>query len=246
MTQTYLTDLQVAQGLETLSDLIQESLERVHQLSEEAKETEEARQLIAEIETSRHHLSAAHQTLQKTEESTLNYLREARSLENRLQDFKQLCDRLAELGISDRTPRQIEAAYQALRKAEQDIRQAQQHFEQISNQIREDLRRIEQMIGVYENKMREGQNIFNQLNAILQAIGSFAELKALLQETQKTRDEILTIQQQAFAVQELQAYLEEFPRMRDRKQLWRWLRRELGMIGVIVYVLHLLSFKGKR
>ena len=102
----------------------------------------------------------------------------------------------------------------------------------------------------------DAKGILTQLESIkseIDGIGGLDEIRNLLQQVDNTRveltnsnDQLSLLQGEISQIQYLENYLQDFGRVRNHKQLRQFLRQELGFIGLIVYVLHLLTRNRKR
>ena len=111
---------------------------------------------------------------------------------------------------------------------------------------------VEQAILIIDN----AKGILTQLESIkseIEGIGGLDEIRNLLQQVDNARVELRNsnhqlslLQGEIREIQYLENYLQDFGRVRNHKQLRQFLRQELGFIGLIVYVLHLLTRNRKR
>jgi DNA repair exonuclease SbcCD ATPase subunit len=94
-----------------------------------------------------------------------------------------------------------------------------------------------------------------QVSRNLEAVESCGNLIDELTQAKRELEEIgvTSLVEQARLILEdidnviyLENYLQDFGRVRNHKQLRQFLRQELGFIGLIVYVLHLLTRNRKR
>ncbi|WP_066381984.1 MULTISPECIES: hypothetical protein [unclassified Anabaena] len=191
MDKSYSTDLQVAEDLENLVNIINKSIESAERTLKKAQEIDEVKELIAEIHSSR-------EALLKVEESI----------------------------------KQIEATANILLTQSQSI--------QVN---------LEETIAKSSQNVDYIQKFLQEINSI----GGLEKIGILLQEMQNTRlnlkqseQQLLNTQENLVAIKGLEDYLNNFQSIRNRRQLWQFLTRELGFLGVIVYLLSLITPSRKK
>jgi chromosome segregation ATPase len=143
----------------------------------------------------------------------------------------------------------IDGSCEELLKAQETVKRTQ---DRTSNHLQE-VKAVEQRL----NNLKE---IPKQLEEIGISGTFLEELNLLLdnvnhvkKETQNTRlelrnlqEELLSTKQQMIAVQNFENYLQDLQNIRNRKQLWKWLKNELGFVGIVVYILSLITPKQKQ
>ncbi|QOV24417.1 coiled-coil domain-containing protein [Anabaenopsis elenkinii] len=125
-----------------------------------------------------------------------------------------------------------------------------------SKKIMQENQAIYAAIDRYNENIDNARSIVTQLDSIkseIDGIGGLEEVRNLLQQVDNARvdlrnsnHQLSLLQGEISQIQYLENYLQDFGRVRNHKQLRQFLRQELGFIGLIVYVLHLLTRNRKR
>ncbi len=136
------------------------------------------------------------------------------------------------------------------------ILQDANHARAESQKIMQENQAIYAAIDRYNENIDNAKGILTQLESIkseIDGIGGLEEVRNLLQQVDNTRvdlrnsnDQLSLLQGEISQMQYLENYLQDFGRVRNHKELRQFLRQELGFIGLIVYVLHLLTRNRKR
>ena len=134
-------------------------------------------------------------------------------------------------------------------KSDQLLKQSKQLSEktiELSEKIDSDVQHIEQLVINHDEKVANAQIIFDQLTSTLEKIGGMDEIKKLLSELRTARMQLKESRQEVIAVRSLESYLQEFQKHRNHNQLRRWLWEELGIVGVLIYFLSLITPKNNK
>ena len=136
------------------------------------------------------------------------------------------------------------------------ILQDANHARAESQKIMQENQAIYAAIDRYNENIDNARSVLTQLESIkseIDGIGGLEEVRNLLQQVDNTRvdlrnsnDQLSLLQGEISQIQYLENYLQDFGRVRNHKELRQFLRQELGFIGLIVYVLHLLTRNRKR
>lgn len=275
------TDLQIAQDLEKLAEVIHESIERAENTLQQVKKVNEVNTLIARIDRSSEELLKAQETVKRTQDRTSNHLQEAKAVEQTLYNLKEIPKQLEEIGISGTFLEElnllldnvnnvkkeiqtlIEKPQQIYLKAQKNLErsdslsnesaQIKQEIDQIYSSVKLKIKELEDEINTYNQEVTKAQDILREFNFLVSQMGGLKQIRTLFQEVQNTRlelrnlqEELLSTKQQMIAVQNFENYLKDLQNIHNRKQLWKWLENELGFVGVIVYILSLISRKRKQ
>ncbi|BAY27451.1 hypothetical protein NIES2100_72750 [Calothrix sp. NIES-2100] len=148
---------------------------------------------------------------------------------------------------------QVQVHLQTSQKILQEVNTIKAQIETLNAEIDIKFIEVKKVIDIYSQKNQYTQNLIQELNRVVETIGGEEEIKNFIQDVRNTRLEInhseqqlISAQQQMITVQGLENYLNKFHDIRNRKQLWRWLWNELGFVGVIVYLLSLITPKRKK
>ncbi|MDH6090080.1 hypothetical protein, partial [Umezakia ovalisporum] len=143
-----------------------------------------------------------------------------------------------------------------VRAESQNILLTTENYLQQSQQIQQENLAIYAAIDRYNENIDNATTILTQLESIkseIDSIGGLEEVRNLLQQVDNTRADLRNsnaqlsfLQREISQIQYLENYLQDFGRVRNHKQLRQFLTQELGFIGLIVYVLHLLTPNRKR
>ncbi len=142
----------------------------------------------------------------------------------------------------------IERADNVLKKAQeidevkaliQEIYAARKSLESNQNMIQE----LEKSVS---DKLIKSQIILNQLTATLEKTGEIDEIQQLLIEIRSARVQLKESTQEIINVRSLENYLQEFKKNRNHKQFRQWLWQELGIIGILIYFLSLITPKNSQ
>ncbi|BAY64532.1 hypothetical protein NIES22_46310 [Calothrix brevissima NIES-22] len=135
----------------------------------------------------------------------------------------------------------------------QELQSKKEVIENLNIDIDNKLLQVRNIIDTYEEQNRYTQSLIQELNLVIQTIGGVEEIKKFIQDIRNTRlemhnseQQLLSARQQMIAVQGFENYLNNFQNIRNRKQLWQWLWNELGFVGVIVYLLSLITPTRRR
>ncbi|MDH6055282.1 hypothetical protein [Umezakia ovalisporum] len=143
-----------------------------------------------------------------------------------------------------------------VRAESQNILLTTENYLHQSQQIQQENLAIYAAIDRYNENIDNATTILTQLESIkseIDSIGGLEEVRNLLQQVDNTRADLRNsnaqlsfLQGEIREIQYLENYLQDFGRVRNHKQLRQFLTQELGFIGLIVYVLHLLTPNRKR
>ncbi|MBD2196017.1 MULTISPECIES: hypothetical protein [Calothrix] len=135
----------------------------------------------------------------------------------------------------------------------QELQSKKEVIENLNIDIDNKLIQIRNIIDTYDEQNRYTQSLIQELNLVIQTIGGVEEIQKFIQDIRNTRlemhnseQQLVSARQQMIAVQGFEDYLNKFQNIRNRKQLWQWLWDELGLLGVIVYLLSLITPKRRR
>lgn len=281
MNQNPIPDLQIAQDLENLTQVINESIKRAERTLQQAKKVDEVNILIAKIDRSCQELVKAQQTVKKTQDITSNQLQEAKEVEQNLHRLKEIPKQLEEIGISGNFLEElnllldnvtkvkkeiqtlIEKPQQIYLKAQKNLErsdslsnesaQIKQEIDHIYSSVKLKIKELENGINRYNKAVENAENILREFNLLVSQMGGLDQIRKLLQEVQNTRLEIRNLQEELFytkkqmiAVQNFENYLHDLQTIHNSRELLQWLKKELGFIGIIVYLLSLITRKRKQ
>ncbi|WP_414520780.1 hypothetical protein [Umezakia ovalisporum] len=259
------TDLEVAKDLKKLTEVIDNSLHRADAILKQAKEVEEIRIVISEVRTSRDQLIESQREAREIGDQLSQRLEYLQTLETNIRQLDAQVSR--NLEAVESCGNLIDELTQAKRELEEInvtslVEQARLILEDVNN-IRAESQKIQQenqaiyaAIDRYNENIDNANSILTQLESIkskIEGIEGLDEIRNLLQQVDNTRVELTNskhqlslLQGEIREIQYLENYLQDFGRVRNHKQLRQFLRQELGFIGLIVYVLHLLTRNRKR
>ncbi len=281
MNQNRPTDLQLAQDLDKLTEVIHESIERAEKTLLQVRKINEVNTLIAKIDRSCEELLKAQETVKKTQDTTSNHLQEAKAVEQSLHNLKEIPKQLEEIGISEtflqelnslldnvnnvkkETQALIEESQQIYLKAQEYLETSEslfnksakikQEIDQIYSSAKLKIQELEDGINAYNKEITNAQDILREFNFLVSQMGGLKQIRTLFQEVQNSRlelrnlqEELLSTKQQMIAVQNFENYLQDLQNIRNRRQLWKKLKNELGFVGVVVYILSLITPKQKQ
>jgi methyl-accepting chemotaxis protein len=281
MNQNPIPDLQIAQDLENLTQVINESIKRAERTLQQAKKVDEVNILIAKIDRSCQELVKAQQTVKKTQDITSNQLQEAKEVEQNLHRLKEIPKQLEEIGISGNFLEElnllldnvtkvkkeiqtlIEKPQQIYLKAQKNLErsdslsnesaQIKQEIDHIYSSVKLKIKELENGINRYNKAVEDAENILREFNLLVSQMGGLDQIRKLLQEVQNTRLEIRNLQEELFstkkqmiAVQNFENYLHDLQTIHNSRELLQWLKKELGFIGIIVYLLSVITRKRKQ
>jgi hypothetical protein len=280
MNQNRPTDLQLAQDLNKLAEIIHESLERAENTLLQVKKINEVNTLIAKIDRSCEELLKAQETVKKTQDTTSNHLQEAKAVEQSLRNFKEIPKQLEEIGISKTFLQELNSLLDNVNNVKKETQtliaesqkiylnaekyleisegsfnksaKIKQEIEQIYSSAKLKIQELEYGITTYSQEVTNAQDILREFNLLVSQMGGLKQIRTLFQEVQNTRlelrnlqEELLSTKQQMIAVQNFENYLQDLQNIRNRRQLWKWLKNELGFVGFVVYILSLITPKRK-
>lgn len=281
MNQNRPTDLQLAQDLEKLTEVIHESIERAENTLQQVKKVNEVNTLIARIDRSCEELLKAQETVKRTQDRTSNHLQEAKAVEQTLYNLKEIPKQLEEIGISGTfleelnllldnvnnvkkgTQIFIEESQQIYLKAQKYLETSEslfnksakikQEIDQTYSSTKLKIQELEDEINTYNQEVTNAQDILREFNFLVSQMGGLKQIRTLFQEVQNTRlelrnlqEKLLSTKQQMIAVQNFENYLQDLQNIHNRRQLWKWLKNELGFVGVVIYILSLITQKRKQ
>ena len=94
----------------------------------------------------------------------------------------------------------------------------------------------------YINQANENiESNLGQINQILLETGGIENLRQLLDQYTTVQTLLDRNRQEAIAVRSLDAYLMEFRKPRNHRELRKFLWNELGFVGLIIYFLRLIT-----
>jgi hypothetical protein len=336
---SYRTDFEVAEDLEYLTILINDSIEQATKILDEAKEINEVRKLIEEIKTSRQSLDLTRnevigiedrldplktlpeklQTLginenllkdiqeaiiiaeknkeeiyesekkviklnqetdslstkisndaeeikkiftvyeQKTANAniTLNQLRsilvDIGTIEERLKPLRILPDELQKLGIDNTFLKNIQEMLIVVEKNKEEIYESEKKIvnlnelnHKLSRKIDNGAQAHKKTVDIFKEKVIEAKIHLNDVKSVLAEIGTIDEIKLLLNELKVARSQLTSSRKELVAVRKFEAYLQEFQVHSSSKQFKKWLWKELGFVGILIYFLSIIIPKNRK
>jgi DNA repair exonuclease SbcCD ATPase subunit len=230
MNQNSIPDLQIAQDLENLTQVINESIERAEKTLQQAKKVDEVNILIAKIDRSCQELVKAQQILKITENITSNQLQEAKEVEQNLHRLKEIQKQLEEIGISGNFLEElnllldnvtkvkkeiqtlIEKPQQIYLKAQKNLErsdslsnesaQIKQEIDQIYSSTKLKIQELEDEINTYNQEVTKAQDILREFNFLVSPMGGLKQIRTLFQEVQNTRLELRNLQEELLSTKQ--------------------------------------------
>ena len=191
-----------------------------------------------------HDLQTLETNIRQLEAQVFHNLEYLQRFSNILHELREAKRELEEVGVTSI----VEEARLILQDAN--------HARAESEKIQQENLAIYAAIDRYNENIDNARTILTQLESIkseIDSIGGLEEVRNLLQQVDNTsvdlrnsNDQLSLLQGEISQIQYLENYLQDFGRVRNHKQLRQFLRQELGFIGLIVYVLHLLTPNRKR
>ena len=263
------TDLEIAEDLRSLCQIIDEAIDRVNLILQRMQRIDEVRELIQDIDRASQNLEESERKLEQAQ-SDIEHLRNLpqalRQLgihENFLPEVQHILDEVEqrrhwfEQALCDfqKNEQRVRELIQAIEVASQGLQQNQQLLQQIKTDCESKLQQLEQaqsdiehlknlpqalrQLGIHENFLPEVRRI---LNEIRESRRWFKQLLNELQANQQTiRRNLEEFNQEIIAVRDLENYLRNFQQYRSGKKLRNFLYQELGFAGLVIYILHLLK-----
>ncbi|MDB9446575.1 hypothetical protein [Anabaena sp. CS-542/02] len=186
-----------------------------------------------------HDLQTLETNIRQLEAQVFHNLEYLQSFSNILHELREAKRELEEIGVT--------SIVGEARLILQDINNVRAE----SEKIQQENLAIYAAIDRYNENIHDAKGILTQLDSIkaeIDGIGGLEEVRTLLQQVDNTRvdlrnsnHQLSLLQGEISQIQYLEDYLQDFGRVRNHKQLRQFLRQELGFIGLIVYVLHLLT-----
>ncbi|MDH6100059.1 hypothetical protein NWP21_14665 [Anabaenopsis sp. FSS-46] len=191
-----------------------------------------------------HDLQTLETNIRQLEAQVFHNLEYLQSFSNILHELREAKRELEEIGVT--------SIVEEARLILQEVNNVRAE----SEKIQQENLAIYAAIDRYNENIDDAKGILTQLESIkseIDGIGGLEEVRNLLQQVDNTRvdlrnsnDQLSFLQGEISQIQYLENYLQDFGRVRNHKQLRQFLRQELGFIGLIVYVLHLLTRNRKR
>ena len=191
-----------------------------------------------------HDLQTLETNIRQLEAQVFHNLEYLQSFSNILKELREAKRELEEIGVT--------SIVEEARLILQDVNNVRAE----SEKIQQENLAIYAAIDRYNENIDDAKGISTQLESIkseIDGIGGLEEVRTLLQQVDNTRvdlrnsnHQLSLLQGEISQIQYLEDYLQDFGRVRNHKQLRQFLRQELGFIGLIVYVLHLLTPNRKR
>jgi len=170
-----------------------------------------------------------------------------RVIEERLESLKTLPEELQKLDIDNNLLRNIQEILIIVEKNKEEIYESEKKVielnaknDNLSKRIDHGIQELKKIDVVYQEKTIKANTILNQIKTIKAEIGSIDEIKLLLNELKVARSQLKSSRQELIAVRKLEAYLQEIQLHSSHKEFRKWLWKELGIVGILIYFLSII------
>ena len=129
------------------------------------------------------------------------------------------------------------------KKIESSIGQYNKQIENVKIDFRQEIEKEKQnirtMLEQHDQTVKSSKETLSELNLALSNIGGMEGIDNMLSQMKIANAKLKESRQEIVTVQSLENYLQDFKKHRNHKQFRNWLQKELGFVGMIVYVLSL-------